>query len=127
MNVACTALPENELEALKVKYEAEYRKLADLKLDLNMARGKPAPELLDLNSALFERMTDLNAEDGTDCRNYGVLEGLPEMRKFFGDVLGIDPEQIIVGGNASLNLMYDAVARLMLFGTSKTPACNQHK
>ena len=122
MNQNCTALPKAELEALKVEYEAQYRKLADLKLSLNMARGKPAPTLLDLNADLFERMTDYTAADGTDCRNYGVLEGLPEMRKFFGSALGIDPERIIVGGNASLNLMYDAIARLYCFGTSKTPA-----
>ena len=127
MNQNCTALPKAELEALKVEYEAQYRKLADLKLSLNMARGKPAPTLLDLNADLFERMTDYTAADGTDCRNYGVLEGLPEMRQFFGSVLGIDPERIIVGGNASLNLMYDAIARLYCFGTSKTPAWSKEE
>ena len=122
MNQNCTALPKAELEALKVECEAQYRKLADLKLSLNMARGKPAPTLLDLNADIFERMTDYTAADGTDCRNYGVLEGLPEMRQFFGSALGIDPERIIVGGNASLTLMYDAIARLYCFGSSKSPA-----
>ena len=122
MNQNCTALPKAELEALKVECEAQYRKLADLKLSLNMARGKPAPTLLDLNADIFERMTDYTAADGTDCRNYGVLEGLPEMRQFFGSALGIDPERIIVGGNASLTLMYDAIARLYCFGSSKHPA-----
>ena len=127
MNLNCLALSRPELEALRQKYETEYRKLADLKLDLNMARGKPAPSLLDCNMALFDRMDDFNAADGTDCRNYGVLEGLPEMRSFFGEVLNIDPERIIVGGNASLNLMYDAIARLYCFGTSKTPAWRRKK
>lgn len=122
MNKDCSTLSKTELENLKADLMAQYQKFADMKLDLNMARGKPAPALLDLNAALFNSMDDCRAADGTDCRNYGVLEGLPEMRQFFGDVLGLDPERIIIGGNASLTLMYDAVARLMLFGTSKTPA-----
>ena len=122
MNVDCTALSKAELEALEAKLEAEYRRIADMKLSLNMARGKPAPSLLDCNNELLGAMDRYESEDGTDCRNYGILEGLPEMRQFFGSVLNIDPERIIVGGNASLNLMYDAIARLVLFGTSKTPA-----
>ena len=122
MNLNCTTLAKEELEALRVKLQAEYDKFADMKLDLNMARGKPAPELLDRNTALLTDMDKWCAADGTDCRNYGVLEGLPEMRRFFGDALGIDPERIIIGGNASLTLMYDAMARLMMFGTSKSSA-----
>ena len=128
MNLNCTTLAKEELEALRVKLQAEYDKFADMKLDLNMARGKPAPELLDCNSALLTEMDKWCAADGTDCRNYGVLEGLPEMRSFFGDALGIDPERIIIGGNASLTLMYDAMARLMLFGTQgSTPWCKLPK
>lgn len=109
-------LDREALEALQKELEVQYRAFADRKLALNMARGKPSPDLLDTNMELLHYSGDWKAADATDCRNYGVLEGLPEMRKFFGDVLNISPERIIIGGNSSLNLMYDTIARLMLFG-----------
>ena len=110
-------LSKDELNARLAQYEAEYKEFAAQNLALNMARGKPAPDLLDSNMDLLVGMNDTTAADGTDIRNYGVLDGLPEMRAFFGEVLGISPERIIVGGNSSLNMMYDSIARIMLFGT----------
>ena len=108
-------LSQSELAALKMELEAEYSKYVGKNLALNMARGKPAGSLLDHNISVLETLDDPFAADGTDARNYGILEGLPEMRKFFGDVLDIDPECIIVGGNSSLTLMYDSfVARAVL-------------
>ena len=115
-------LSQSELAALKMELEAEYSKYVGKNLALNMARGKPAGSLLDHNMSVLETLDDPFAADGTDARNYGILEGLPEMRKFFGDVLDIYPECIIVGGNSSLTLMYDSIVRLMMFGTGGYPA-----
>lgn len=111
-----------ELSALKVELEKEYSEFACRNLALNMARGKPSGKLLDHNMSVLSALDDPFAADGTDARNYGILEGLPEMRKFFGEVLAIDPERIIVGGNSSLTLMYDSIVRLMMFGSCGYPA-----
>ena len=119
---AVSEMTRSELAALKSDLEVEYAGFLSRNLALNMARGKPSGKLLDHNMPVLEKLEDPFAADGTDARNYGILEGLPEMRKFFGEVLGIDPERIIVGGNSSLSLMYDAIARLMMFGTSDSPA-----
>ena len=117
-----TELPQSELAALKRKLEAEYSEYASRNLALNMARGKPSGKLLDHNNCVLEKLDDYFTEDDTDARNYGILEGIPEMRNFFGEVLNLDPERIIVGGNSSLTLMYDSIARLMMFGTCGNPA-----
>lgn len=103
-----------ELAAAKSEYEAiraEGRKL-------DMARGKPNYQQLDLSMGLLaiDPAELVKAADGTDIRNYGILAGLPECRKLFGDMLGVAPENVIVGGQSSLNLMYDAIAKAMLLG-----------
>ena len=115
-------MPQAELAALKVELEAEYSEFASRNLALNMARGKPSGKLLDHNMDVLTTLDNPFAADGTDARNYGILEGLPEMRAFFGEALNLDPERIIVGGNSSLTLMYDSIARLMMFGTCGHPA-----
>ena len=94
-----------ELAALKIELEAEYSEFASRNLALNMARGKPSAGLLDHNMNVLDKLDDPFAADGTDARNYGILEGIPEMRNFFGEVLNLDPERILVGGNSSLTLM----------------------
>ena len=113
---------QNELENLRAVLEEEYAGYAARNLALNMARGKPSGALLDHNDSVLETLQNPYAADGTDARNYGILEGLPEMRRFFGEVLELDPERIIVGGNSSLTLMYDSIARLVIFGTNGFPA-----
>lgn len=106
---------ETELKKLRIKYE-EY-KAQNLKLD--MSRGKPCPEQLDLSMGIMDCLTSKDickAQNGTDCRNYGVLEGIPEMRELFAEILDVTPDEVIIGGNSSLNMMYDTIARAMQFG-----------
>jgi DNA-binding transcriptional MocR family regulator len=87
-------------------------------LTLDMTRGKPCPEQLDLAGGLIDCLTreEYRAAGGDDCRNYGLLDGLPEAKRLFADYLEVAPEEVIVGGNASLNMMHDAVRDAMLHG-----------
>lgn len=105
----------------------EYASFKARGLALNMARGKPAAEQLDLSMPLLSTVTtaeDCRAEDGTDCRNYGVLAGLPEAQRLMAVLLDDDPENVIVFGNSSLTVMYDTLARCLDFGTlGSTPWC----
>ena len=94
---------------LRNRYE-EYKAMG---LQLNMARGKPGPEQMDLTMGLLDcvnERTGALSENGEDTRNYGMLEGIPEARKLFGEVLEMDPANVIVGGNSSLNLMFDYIS-----------------
>lgn len=105
---------EETAEDLAERYEA----FQAMKLKLDMTRGKPAPAQLDLAEGLLEAVTsrDFQAIDGTDTRNYGGLAGLPEARQLFADLLEVKPDEVIVGGNASLQLMHDALFRAHVFG-----------
>lgn len=94
---------------LRNRYE-EYKAMG---LQLNMARGKPGPEQMDLTMGLLDcvnERTGTLSENGEDTRNYGMLEGIPEARRLFGEVLEMDPANVIVGGNSSLNLMFDYIS-----------------
>lgn len=107
---------------MRIDYEeirAAYEGLKARGLALDMTRGKPSPEQLDLANALLAlpgEGGDAYRVDGVDARNYGGLDGLPAMKGLFGDILGVAPQNVIVGGNSSLAMMYDAVARACLFG-----------
>ena len=113
----------NYLNCGKEELEKEYAALAkeyeDVKgkgLKLNMARGKPGKEQLDLSLGLLDVLnskSDFVGTDGMDCRNYGVLEGIDECRKLFGDILGVDSEYVMVGGSSSLNMMFDTISCMM--------------
>lgn len=112
-------LSKEELLALKSELQAAYEEEKAKGLKLDMSRGKPGKEQLDLSMPMMNVLnadSDMNTENGTDVRNYGVLNGIPEARKLFGDMVGAKPSQVIVLGNSSLNIMYDCVARAELFG-----------
>ena len=105
-------------QLLAVKASAEQA-LADYKsrgLQLNMARGKPCSEQLDLCNELHGPLTEFKDEDGADVRNYGNLIGIPECRRLFGQIMGVDPDLVIVGGSSSLNMMSDTVCNSFVHG-----------
>jgi len=110
----------------KAEYEAvcaAYEEVKKKNLKLNMARGKPGREQLDLVSGILtvlSRPEDC-VDDGVDARNYGELMGLPSCRKLFAELLGTKPEEIFVGGNASLNLMYDVISKGFTHGLLHSP------
>ncbi len=104
------------LSALQKEYEAILMK--NLKLD--MSRGKPCTEQLGLSDELLfalKSKDDCKTRDGFDIRNYGLPGGVPELSELFAELLDVSPENIILGGNSSLNMMYDTVCRAILFGT----------
>lgn len=109
------------------KLMTKYKEAAAENLKLNMARGKPAPEQLDLSNGLLGAMDDYHLEDGTDARNYGILDGIPECKRLFADLLGLNADQMIIGGNSSLNMMFDVMASLCLFGTGGEKPWHYHK
>jgi DNA-binding transcriptional MocR family regulator len=123
---------KKELEMLEKELLNEYNSYKAMGLSLDLSRGKPCTEQLDLSMGMFSSLDDESsyiAEDGFDCRNYGLTYGLPEAKRFFSDLTGVPTENIIVGGNSSLNLMYDAIARAMLYGVvgSIRPWCKEEK
>lgn len=104
-----------EIEALR----AEYRRYQGLELELDMSRGKPCRDQLDLSMGMMDALNsnaDLSCEDGTDCRNYGVLEGIHEAKVLIGDMMENNPDNILIYGNSSLNVMYDQIARSFSHG-----------
>ena len=124
-------MSREELLQEKTALEAEYEKIKEKGLALDMSRGKPGAEQLDLTMGMMDVLdskTVLASENGTDLRNYGGVEGIPEARKLMADMIGVKPENVIVYGNSSLNIMYDQVARAEMFGIcGNTPWCRLDK
>ncbi len=122
---------KQELEKIVTELKAEYKKYQEMELSLNMARGKPCREQLDLSMGMMDALNseaDLSCEDGTDCRNYGVLTGIKEAKDLIGAMMENKPENIIIYGNSSLNVMYDTVSRAYTHGVmGNTPWCKLPK
>ncbi len=111
-------MERNEIVAIKEQAEAQYKELCAKGLKLDMSRGKPAPSQLDLTLDMLTHCLDGEciSENGTDCRNYGILDGIKEAKDLCMPMLGVKEDEIIIGGNSSLQLMYDTIARAMLLG-----------
>ena len=124
-------MSKEELLALKESLNKEYAEAKAKGFSLDMSRGKPAAKQLDISLGLLDTInssSDLKSEDGTDCRNYGVLDGIPEAKKLMADMMGTTPDHVIVYGNASLNIMYDQISRAYTHGIlGNTPWCKLDK
>lgn len=114
-------MSREELVALKGELDKKYEEVKALGLSLDMSRGKPGADQLDLTVAMLNVMVDANdckAENGFDCRNYGVLDGISECKKLFAELLEVEPKNVIIGGTSSLNLMYDYLNQCMYLGVA---------
>lgn len=112
-----------ELEAVK----KEYEEIKAQGLSIDMSRGKPGADQLDISDGMLKALDDgdFKCESGLDVRNYGMLDGIPECKKLFADLLEVKPENVIVGGNSSLSLMFDFVSQCMYQGVGFTPWSQQ--
>ncbi len=110
------------LQAEKARLQAQFASLKEKNLSLNMARGKPGREQLDLVQELLTvlKTPEDCLSEGGDTRNYGMFSGIPEAKRLFADILGCKPEQCFIGGNASLQLMYDLIAKAFTHGLLKS-------
>lgn len=112
-------LTKDEMKLKLKELHEEYEKFQNMGLNLDMSRGKPCKEQLDLSMGMMDALysgADLTCEDGTDCRNYGGLTGIKEAKVLIGDMMENNPDNIIIYGNSSLNVMYDAISRAMTHG-----------
>ena len=121
-----------ELEAVYSGLKIEYEEIKKMGMSLDISRGKPCTEQLNLSDGLLTALNgaeDCKTEAGFDCRNYGLFEGVPEAHKMFSELLTIPSENILLGGSSSLTFMYDTLARAMLYGVcgSERPWCKEGK
>lgn len=124
-------MTKEELLALKKDLSAQYKEFQTKDLRLDMSRGKPSTEQLDISMGMMDVLSgnvDLTCDDGTDCRNYGVLDGIKEAKELLADMMEVAPDYILIYGNSSLNVMYDTVSRSMTQGVmGSTPWCKLDK
>ena len=114
-----TDMNREELLSQLSELQAQYDAFKAQNLALDLSRGKPNKDQLDLTEGMLTCLTtnaECKGENGFDYRNYGILDGIPEAKRLFSELFNIPEQRIFVGGNSSLNLMYDSVARAMLYG-----------
>ena len=120
-----------ELLQEKSVLEEKFKEVKAKGLKLDMSRGKPSAAQLDLAMGMMDVLnseTDLKCSEGVDCRNYGVLDGIREAKELLADMTEVSPDNIIIYGNSSLNIMYDTVSRSMTHGVmGSTPWCKLEK
>ena len=112
-------MSREELLELKSRLEKEFEDVKGKGLKLDMSRGKPSKAQLDLSMGMMDVLkstSDLVCEEGVDCRNYGVIDGIKEAKQLLSDMMEVPKDNIIIFGNSSLNVMYDTVARAMTHG-----------
>lgn len=113
-----------QLQSMLSDFRAQYAEFQKKGLKLDMSRGKPAADQLDLSMPLFDVLnssSDMNTSDGFDIRNYGVVDGVMDAKRLFGELMGVSTEEIILLGSSSLALMYDVVVRAMVHGVLGSP------
>lgn len=124
-------LSKEELLSLKDQLEKDFEVVKGKGLKLDMSRGKPSVAQLDMGMDIFDVLnskSDMKSMNGVDVRNYGVLDGLDEAKQMMADIMGVSMKNVIVYGNASLNIMYDAVSSAMIHGVmGNTPWCRLEK
>ena len=124
-------LSREELKQLKDSLEKKFAQIKAKGLKMDMSRGKPSAEQLNLSMGMLDVLdssSTMFCENGIDCRNYGALDGIPEAKKLLADMMEVSPDNVIVFGNSSLNIMYDTVARSMTHGVmGSTPWCKLDK
>lgn len=120
-----------ELLELKTELEAKFQEVKNKRLSLDMSRGKPSAAQLDLAMGMMDVLSskaDLMCEEGVDCRNYGVLDGIREAKQLLADMMEVPKDNIVIFGNSTLNIMYDVIARSMTHGVmGSTPWCKLDK
>ncbi len=119
--MAFPTLSRDQIQELLVEQSAKYVDLQEAQLKLDLTRGKPSPEQLDLSNALLSLPGDDYKDDGTDTRNYGGLAGSKGLREIFADVMQVPVDQVVCGDNASLALMHDTLVFALLHGTVDSP------
>jgi DNA-binding transcriptional MocR family regulator len=126
---ALADLSADELTALLEEQRAAYAELKDRGLKLDLTRGKPSAQQLDLSDDLLRLPTKVTDPSGVDVRNYGGLEGLAGLREMFAELLWVEPEQVVAGGNSSLSMMRDCLVWMVLFGAvdSERPWSKEEK
>ena len=123
-------MSREKLFEIKNELTLEYNNFKKRNLSLDMSRGKPSPEQLDLSVGLLGCINDetgYKSQNGFDCRNYGILEGISECRKIFADLLDVEEDNIIIGGNSSLTVMFDYISQCMISGAGCEPWSKQGK
>ena len=124
-------MTKEELQAELVKLQAEFEDVKGKGLKLDMSRGKPAQAQLDIGNGMMDTLNsqvELKDENGVDCRNYGILEGIPEAKRLLGDMSEVPADNMVIYGNSSLSIMFDTISRSMLKGImGSTPWCKLDK
>ena len=129
MSKLYSSMSREELQKELSSVKAEYDSLKAQGLSIDMSRGKPGADQLDISDGMLKVFEDgdFKCESGIDVRNYGLLDGIPECKRLFADLLGVKPENVIVGGNSSLSMMFDYVSQCMYNGAGFTPWAQQGK
>ncbi len=122
MSKLFTEMSKSELAAEKAELENRFAAFKAMGLKLDMSRGKPGSDQLDISNALNNPDLDY-IEDGVDLRNYGLLDGIPSCKKLFAELMGVEPKNIVIGPNASLTLMFDYICQCYTHGAGSTPWC----
>lgn len=124
-------MSKEELQQLHSQLSVEYKQYQVKGLNLDMSRGKPDTDQLNLSMEMMDVLnstSDLKCDDGTDCRNYGILDGIAEAKQLIGDMIEVPADNLLIYGNSSLNIMYDSVSRSMTHGImGNTPWCKLDK